>query len=180
MDIVHNIASTYTLYVNDLFNYGQYLGFKKDVVMDAIHDVFCRLAENEGALKDVSNIKSYLFSCLKNRLLDIHKSKKDVVAITPDFDITNNLPFDMHINIEDKLIDKEEKLQVESLIREMLNTLTNRQREVIYLRYVQEYDYKDISELLNISVQSCRNLVSQSIKELREKYGLLLLLLALS
>lgn len=180
MHIKHNIASIYNLYVNDLFNYGKYLGFKKDVVMDAIHDVFCRLAENDSVLRDVANIKSYLFRCLKNRLLDIYKSEREIVSICADYDITNNLPFEIHINIEDKLIDKEEKQLIESQIAEMLNTLTDRQREVIYLRYVQGCDYKEIAELLNISIQSCRNHVARSIKELRDKYGVLLLLLAMT
>ncbi len=61
----------------------------------------------------------------------------------------------------------------------MLNALTDRQREIIYLRYVQEYDYLQIAELLQISVHGCRKLVSKAILSLREKFGSLTLLLAL-
>ncbi|WP_349678458.1 sigma factor-like helix-turn-helix DNA-binding protein [Proteiniphilum sp. UBA5346] len=50
---------------------------------------------------------------------------------------------------------------------------------MIYLRYVQEYDYLQIAELLQISVHGCRKLVSKAILSLREKFGSLTLLLAL-
>ena len=52
----------------------------------------------------------------------------------------------------------------------MLDFLTPRQREIIYLRYIHEYDYKQISELLQISVHGCRKLVSKAILNLKEKF----------
>ena len=58
----------------------------------------------------------------------------------------------------------------------MLNSLTDRQREIIYLRYVQGYDYPQIAELLQISVHGCRKLVSKAILSLREKFGIFFLL----
>ena len=61
----------------------------------------------------------------------------------------------------------------------MLDTLTPRQQEIIYLRYVQEYDYEQIAELLQISVHGCRKLVSKAILSLREKFGTFTMLLAL-
>ncbi|MDD4632380.1 MAG: sigma factor-like helix-turn-helix DNA-binding protein, partial [Proteiniphilum sp.] len=56
------------------------------------------------------------------------------------------------------------------------NALTDRQREIIYLRYVQEYDYKQIAELLQISVHGCRKLVSKAILSLRERFSVFLIL----
>ncbi|MPM98916.1 hypothetical protein SDC9_146106 [bioreactor metagenome] len=62
----------------------------------------------------------------------------------------------------------------------MLDSLTERQREVVYLRYVQEYDYVQISELLNISIHGCRKLLSKAMQNLREKYGAFVFLFLLS
>ena len=62
----------------------------------------------------------------------------------------------------------------------MLDSLTERQREIVYLRYVQEYDYPQIAELLNISIHGCRKLLSKAMQTLREKYGTLILLFLLS
>ena len=170
------IANIYNNYVDDLFTYSIYLGFDKETAMDAIHDVFYKLASDKKRLNDISNIKSYLFKSLKNRLLDIYKAKKRNLELS-DIPDSDELPFNFSINIEDELIDVEEKLSIREQIQNMLESLTARQREIVYLRYIQEYDYEQISNIMNISIHGCRKLLSKAMETLREKYGSLVLLL---
>ena len=173
-----DIASLYTQYVDDLFTYGLNLGFDRETVEDAIHDIFVKIATDEKSLNDVSNIRFYLFRSLKNRLLDIHKRQRPHTAIE-EVDSSAEIPFNIDVNVEDLLIEKEDQMQIKTEIEQMLNTLTDRQREIIYLRYVQEYDYEQISALLHISVHGCRKLVSTAIRSLREKFGTLITFLTL-
>lgn len=175
MNSSRNIASIYNQYIGDLFNYGTYLGFEKEYVKDAIHDVFANITHKPNLLEDISNIKFYLFRSLKNRLLDIYKSKKDYLELDNSTHF-HNMPFDIAVNIEDLIIEKEEQRQIKSAIEEMLSSLTNRQREIIYLRYIHEYNYNEIAELLEITVHGCRKLLSKAIITLREKYSPLILL----
>ncbi len=163
------ITTIYNAYVNDLFTYGLYLGFNKESVKDAIHDVFLKLSTNNNLLDNAENIKFYLFRSLKNRLIDTHKNRKEHVTLEAMNSILE-LPFNMTVNVETLLIEQEEKLQIKKEIVQMLDFLTPRQREIIYLRYIHEYDYKQISELLQISVHGCRKLVSKAILNLREKF----------
>ncbi len=137
--------------------------------MDAIHDVFCKLSDNEKRLPEVSNINFYLFKSLKNRIFDIYKTQKKHVALLSINE--QETPFNIRVTIEDQLIDKEEQLQIKDQLTEMLESLTERQREIVYLRYVQEYDYTQISELLNISIHGCRKLLSKAMHHLRKEYG---------
>ena len=88
-------------------------------------------------------------------------------------------PFTIQVNVEELMIEKEEQKQIKTEIEKMLKTLTARQREIIYLRYVQEYDYEQIAELLQISIHGCRKLVSKAILTLREKYSTLIFFLLL-
>ena len=173
-----NIVSLYNRYVDDLHTYALYLGFEKEVIMDAIHDVFCKFAANEKLLQDVSNIKFYLFKSLKNRLYDIYKARKEYAELSA-IDLQET-PFNIQVTIEERLIGQEEQQQIKNQLAEMLESLTERQREIVYLRYVQEYDYEQISELLNISVHGCRKLLSKAMQNLREKYGTLIFLFLLS
>jgi RNA polymerase sigma factor (sigma-70 family) len=173
-----NIASLYNRYVDDLHTYALYLGFEKEVIMDAIHDVFCKFAASEKLLQDVSNIKFYLFKSLKNRLYDIYKARKEYAELSA-IDLQET-PFNIQVTIEERLIGQEEQQQIKNQLAEMLESLTERQREIVYLRYVQEYDYAQISELLNISVHGCRKLLSKAMQNLREKYGTLVFLFLLS
>lgn len=171
----NHIASIYNLYANDLLSYGIYLGFNREVVKDAIHDIFVKLTIESDRVENITNIKFYLFKSLKNRLLDLHKNKKEHIEIN-SFDYTQTIPFNIHVNVEELMIEREEQLQIKNEIAQMLNSLTDRQREIIYLRYVQEYDYQQISELLHISVHGCRKLVSKAILSLKDQYKTLILL----
>lgn len=173
----NDIASIYNQYVDELFTYGCYLGFDRETVKDAIHDVFIKISIDSENLENISNIKFYLFRSLKNRLLDIHKNQKKHIKLE-NIDPALEVPFKIEVNVEELMIEKEEQIQIKTGIEQMLNTLTDRQREIIYLRYVQEYDYPQIAELLQISVHGCRKLVSKAIFNLRERYGTLFLSLA--
>lgn len=169
-----DIASIYTLYVDDLFTYGCYLGFEREVVKDAVHDIFVKITTDTDKLDDISNIKFYLFRSLKNRLLDIHKNQKEHIDLE-NIDPLWEIPFNIQVNVEELMIEEEEQMQIKTGVEQMLNSLTDRQREIIYLRYVQGYDYQQIAELLQISVHGCRKLVSKAILSLREKYVVLFL-----
>jgi RNA polymerase sigma factor (sigma-70 family) len=172
------IENIYNLYIDDLFIYAIYLGFDRETAMDVIHDLFLKLATDFNSLDSISNIKIYLFKSLKNKLYDLNKIKREFIDIK-DIDASQETFFKININIEDLLIEKEEQEKIHRVISEMLNSLTSRQREIIYLRYIQEYDYPQISEILNISVHGCRKLVSKAIQSLRDKYSTDLIILLL-
>lgn len=166
----NDLASVYNRYVNDLFTYGCYLGFERESVKDAIQDVFVKVSAPKVNLKEISQIKFYLFKSLKNRLYDLYRQKKDHLDLD---ELTTNaeMPFNIDLNIEDLLIEEEESVHTRNEITKMLSLLTHRQREIVYLRYVQEYEYHQIADLLDISVNGCRKLVSKALQKLREEYG---------
>lgn len=172
---IKEIGGIYNLYIDDLFVYALSLGFDRETSMDAIHDVFCKICAKEKLLESVTHIKFFLFRMLKNRLLDIYKSRKEEVSFS-DQSVMDEMPFNVKVTIEDQLINREEEEKIKSTIESMLKALTNRQREVVYLRYSQGYDYSEIAELLSITVPSCRKLVHKSLSVLREKYPSLELL----
>ena len=51
----------YNKYVDLLLQYGRSLGFEKEVLKDAIQDVFVKLYLNRRSLSEVRNLKYYLF-----------------------------------------------------------------------------------------------------------------------
>lgn len=174
-----DLDSIYNKYIDDLYIYAQNLGFNKQFSMDAIHDVFCKLYTDKPILNNISNIKFYLFRALKNRLIDINRSQKEFVEHEIDF-ISDSMPFVLKVTIEDELIEAEDKKKLVSKVDKILSVLTDRQREMIYLKFMQGYDYEEISELMNISVPSCHNMMSKILKKLKnENFSVFLLLLIL-
>ena len=171
-----DITSIYSDHINDLYSYALHLGFDEDIIMDAIHDVFLSICKTDKKFKDITNIKFFLFRSLKNRLLNLNRNKGRVVELPTNIDL-EKLPFDIHVTIDESLITKEEHEITRKKIEDMLNVLTPRQREIIYLRFAQEYDYEQISQIMNITVPACRKLVHRALTVIREKYPIPLLFL---
>ena len=146
-------SSIYSLCVNDLLAYGQSLGFDMNLCEDAIHNVFCTLYLKRKELTEVRSLPPYLFRAFRNDMLNMWRKLSKLSEI----DI-NRLSFTTEVTILDTIIDEEEKSDIKEIIEDLLNTLTDRQREAIYLRYMQGLSYEEIAELLEISPGSVRKL----------------------
>jgi RNA polymerase sigma factor (sigma-70 family) len=157
----------YKEHVNDLFSYAMSLGFDRETSMDAIHDVFYKICLTKDALGNVKNVRFYLLRMLKNRLLDLYKSKKR----RPDISLNTaaeEIPFCIHITIEDEFIEHEEQEKNRLKVEQLLISLTDRQREIIYLRYMQGCDYEAISQIMCITIPACRKLFHKVLTKLRK------------
>ena len=158
-----SFLSIYNLYINDLLSYGISSGFDEDTCRDAAHDVFYKMYKEKDKLVHVKDAKSYLFRCFRNRLFNIYNKVSRISPLTDE-----NIQFTTNVTIVDTIISKEEKEKLQQSVSELLDSLTPRQREAIYLRYMQEMDYEDISEILKMNCNSARRLVHRGIKALRE------------
>jgi RNA polymerase sigma factor (sigma-70 family) len=152
----------YNFYVNDLLSYGVSLGFDEDTCRDAVHDVFCKILIDKKKFLNVNNLTSYIFRAVRNYLFNIQKKN---YKISDSF--SENIPFSIEITTLESLINREDTEKLKQTVENLLNDLTPRQREVIYLRYMQEMDYEDIAILMGINYNSARRLVHRSIEHLR-------------
>lgn len=163
-----HIASTYNEYLDPLYSYALHLGFDEQTAMDAIHDIFYKLCTHHSSLNEIGNLKFYLFRSLRNRLIDLKRTNRESPGLlSPEEDLDDQLPFHLSVTVEDELIMKEDSEEIRQKVEHVLNRLTDRQREIIFLRYIQECSYEEISEIMQISIAAGRNLVSKSIAKLR-------------
>ena len=154
----------YKEHVQELFSYGKAL---------TIQDVFYKILSNPSSLKNVQNLKYFLFKSLKNRLIDILKSEINKEAVYERIDFTVN-----DVTILDSLIEEEERFELSQKIKLLLEQLTFRQREAVCLRYIYNMEYEEIADLLNMNnSKSARNLVSRALEHIRnEESGIFILL----
>jgi RNA polymerase sigma factor (sigma-70 family) len=129
-------ASVYTRYAAELLSYGTGLGFDRETLKDVIHDVFYKLYATPRLLQGVHDVKPYLFRALRNGLLNSRKTGKREVSLDP-----REQDFSIEVTVVDTLIEEEERLRVAAEIERYLGELTARQREAVYLRFIQEFDY---------------------------------------
>ena len=161
MESKNDIEPIYNSYIDDLYAYAIHLGFDRNVVMDAIHDVFYRICNSQTQLNAVGNIRNYLFSALKKTLLNTVRGNKEYLSID-DFPMPEAYYFNIKVSFEDHLISREEENKIRFIINKMLGQLPPRQREIVYLRYIEECSYEEITRKMGIDINSCHKLNAQS------------------
>ena len=144
---------------DNLFNYGNKITPYHAIVSDSIQDLFADLWNKRSKLGKVNNIRGYLFTCYRRRLLDsLKKQKKNLhIEYLKGFEILLSKPFN------DWDLEKEEKKSVTSA----LNALPYQQKEAIYLRFFNDLPCSEIGVIMGIKTQSVYNLISSGLKTLR-------------
>ncbi len=150
-----------------LYAYGMKFAHNEDLVKDSIQELFIAIYEKRNSLSEPSFLRAYLCSSLRNRLINELKKEATIPLEEGDYSFT--------LYIDDKNVDEEEK-QYEK-IQNMLNKLTNRQREVIYLKYFKGLSNEEIACTLNINKQSVANLLSEAIRQMKKEASFILFLL---
>lgn len=157
----------YNKHIKAMYVYGLYITKDHSLIEDAIHDVFVKLHNNRKNLpSSVTNIKYYLLIALRNNLMNEFKSKKINVNVVVD-DI---LP-SMEESAEEKIIQKEAQNRKEAILQTLQKSLSERQRQIIYYRYIEQFSYKEIADLMNINIQSAKNLMQTTLAKLRASFS---------
>ena len=157
-------SSLYFLSVDELMAYGRGMGFDEPTCEDGVHDVFCHIYMKRRQLTSVENFTAYLFRSFRNAMFNVHKKN----AKQADKEVAQ-LPFFTEVTILDTMISDEECRNIAATIAQLMDMLTDRQREAIYLRYMHGMNYEEIAELMDLQVGSVRKLVYRAITVLREK-----------
>ncbi|MGL5682888.1 MAG: RNA polymerase sigma factor [Marinifilaceae bacterium] len=138
-------------YVNDV-----------DIAKDIVHDVFLQLWNNRKQMDVSYSLKTYLFTLCRNRALNYLKHEK----IVRDHEERLSEWFANENNI----VDEEEFEQKYLQIKRSLETLPQKQHEVLYKFYVDGDTYAQIADKLNINVSTVKTHLSRGIEKLKEKF----------
>ena len=154
----------YKKYARAMYVYGLHITTDKELIEDAIHDVFVKLYNNRHKLPaEISNIKFYLFVSLKNTLYNHLNKNQDTFRLNI---IEDAIPLS-HNSVEEELIENEQARQNEKLVKLLNEKLSSRQQQIIYYRFVEQLSYKEIAILMEINMQSAKNLMQSSLTKLR-------------
>lgn len=158
-------ACLFEKYADAMYAYGRKMTPDAELVKDAIQDVFIKLYNNRQNLNETVSVKGYLFVALKRTLLNLFQVHP-TLSLEEGDDIRFEIELISQNAFEEKssLYDEEMKLQ----LAKALKTLSNRQREAIYLYYIQEIPLNELPTLLDMNYQSTRNLIHRAMTKLRQ------------
>lgn len=161
------LANIYTEYFNKLYNYGSRITVDLRMVEDCIQDLFIELWNKREKLNEVSNVKYYLFKSLRRKII-LRLSKAKSIGHTVEIS-----SFEMKLSHKSHYINHQEAKELRKRLATLLESLTPKQKEAIFLIYYDELSYKEVASIMAIRVRTVYNLVHQALLKLREsKTGL--------
>lgn len=159
----------YEYYVDDIYRYIARKVWDIETSEDLTSKVWIKILGSIESYEEQSgaSFKSWIYRIAHNSVIDYYRSKKENVdiseipqpAISPDFGT---------------MYDDTKKLQE---VQGYLKTLSDKEQEVVFLRVWDDMTYKEISEVLGISVDNCKQVYSRTLKKIQANISLLLVIL---
>ena len=161
---IEALSKLYLMYIDELYSYGMKIWPDEYLVRDSIQEVFIQIIEKQKRLKLTTKIKTYIFKSLRNKILEELRSKfRRKVIASLIFKSENKST----MSVELSFIKFEENQNKAEIISLALNELSVHQREAIFLRYSNGYEYSEIAEIMGITIASARTLIFRSLKKLK-------------
>jgi RNA polymerase sigma factor (sigma-70 family) len=128
---------------------------RADVAEDLLQELFLKL-RNAGGLARANNCKAYLFRAAMHLAFDWRRARQATDPMPTEVVVREESPLDHLIGVEQ--------------FKEVLNalqTLSELNREVLVLRYLQNHEYAKIAEMLGKTEHHVRAICSKALGHLR-------------
>lgn len=136
----------------------------KETVRDILHDVFLTIWEKRESISYETSLSGYLFSAVRNKLLDIVARDKVRQRYVDSFYI--------FINMEDISTDHLVRTkELSAHIEQEISKLPPKTREVFELSRISNLSRREIAEQLGVSEQTVKSHMFNALKTLRLKLG---------
>ncbi|PSG86495.1 RNA polymerase sigma factor [Aurantibacter aestuarii] len=143
-----------------VFRLAKRLLVSKDEAEDATQEVILKLWQNKEAIKKYKNVEAFAMTMTKNFCFDKLKSKQ-----------AQNLKI-VHSNYKDETISLQRKLEVNDAlerVKKLIEALPEQQKLVIQLRDIEQYEFNEIEEMLEMKAGTIRVLLSRARKTIRQQ-----------
>jgi RNA polymerase sigma-70 factor (ECF subfamily) len=156
-----------------LFKYGRKFIPDTQLVEDCIQDLFVELWEARQRISATDSIRKYLFVSLRRKIVKtLERHIKKIASAEPE-----ERHFQADFGIDQLLIQGEMDAERERKLKIAMAALSERQREVLYLKYFADMDYNQIGEIMELNYQSARNLSHRALESLRQILLIVLIML---
>lgn len=137
---------------------------------DAVQQVFLKLWEARSLLMVNVNLRNYLYTMLKNHVLNEIRNNNS--AVEKNYEIVQSAP-----EYEDELLIKIEEQDMMSHFYQAIDHLPEQKRQVCLYKLKGNLSNQEIADKMNISVPTVKTHYAQAIKILRVHFERLFLFL---
>lgn len=136
-----------------IYQYCYYHVNHKETALDITQEVFIKVYENINRYTNRGKFKNYLYVIAGNLCKDFYKKRKSC-----SFESVSEIG-----DCED-IYQSENKI----MVRQALSTLSEREYEIVILRFYQDLKYKDIAKITGVSISHVEYYLRTAIKKLKK------------
>lgn len=145
-----------------LYNFFLRLTGRRGPSEDLVQDVFVRILKYRSTYRSESKFSVWMYQIARNAHVDHLRKQKPELPLEEQFEEP--------AGAEAPLADRMDSEIDAALLRQALDRLPLRKREILLLSRYEDMKYKDIAELLGCSIETIKSSVHRAIKELRKIY----------
>jgi RNA polymerase sigma-70 factor (ECF subfamily) len=149
-----------TPFKDKLFRLAKRMLVSTEEAEDATQEVLVRLWNKNSSLEQYNSVEALAMTMTKNYCLDQLKSKR-----------ATNLQI-VHNNYQDRQASVDTQIEHQNTLQwaeKLMNDLPEQQRLILQLREIEEYEFSEIAQVLEMNETAVRVALSRARKTLREQ-----------
>ncbi len=140
---------------------------EKESAEDILQEVFIKVYENLNDFDDTFSFSSWIYRITHNMTIS-HIRKIQVRPKTLNIEDNESINFLNIFESEIKLDKEFSQKELSIRVKEIIKMLPEKYRDIMILRYLEEKDYQEISDILEKSIGTVSILISRAKKQFKE------------
>lgn len=158
------LESLMRLCLKEMFHYGTKFSADDAFIKDCIQDVFLEIWQRRANLGEAPSVKAYLFASLRRRMHKLYRQRERLFSTNSE---VIDEGFDVVFSPENQWIEQETVTENAQKISALLNKLSKREKEIVYLKFYQNLSRPEIAEVMSLNQQSVSNLLQTTLQKMR-------------
>jgi|TARA_B110000908_G_scaffold137_1_gene193 RNA polymerase sigma-70 factor (ECF subfamily) len=143
-----------------LFRFAKRLLVSTEEAEDATQEIFLKLWKNKEKIAEYKNVEAFAMTMTKNYCYDRLKSKQ-----------ASNLTL-IHSNYKEKDTSLDKKIEYRDSVNQvhrLIQNLPEQQKIIIQLRDIEQYDFDEISKMVDMQPTAVRVALGRARKTIRQE-----------
>jgi len=157
------IESVVERYEGCLLRYASQIAGDVERGRDVVQDTFLRLCREPPSDVD-GHLAEWLYTVCRNRAIDVRRKEKRMQTMTDQQSVDQP-------SREPSQAESAERQDTTKHVLQLVDGLTDNQREVVRLKFQNGLSYKEISRITELSVSNVGYLIHTAIRKLRTELG---------
>ncbi|MFA5129572.1 MAG: RNA polymerase sigma factor [Patescibacteria group bacterium] len=137
----------------------------KEEAEDILQEAFLKAYRNLNGFDTDQKYSSWMYRIVRNETISWHRKMSARAEGRTDIYSAEDLS---HFASKEHIISKLEQDQLHGIVRNVLDTMDKKYRDVLILKYLEDREYKDISFILQKPMGTIATLLNRAKKQFRE------------